>query len=407
MAIESVMIVDDSEVQCHFAVELCQKLLPSVNIRYAYDGQSALDQMLLSPVHLLLVDLEMPIMDGVELLSKVSESQLANAAIVMSAQDDALISSVAIMAKAQGMEVLGSIKKPLTEAHLLQALNQYSVSVDATVLASPSATVEITTEDLEQALDRKAFFCQFQPKVTAKGMILKGVEALARWQHADLGRVPPVQFIPIAEASGLIDRLTFLLLEQAMAYKQQWKQKGLNIELAFNLSPFSLHNAHLVKSIQAIVHRYGIAPKELTFEVTENALFEDLGQALHTLARLRLSGFKLAIDDYGTGFANAEQLSRIPATELKLDRSLVHGVTENRQLEAIVRSTVKLAKELNLTTVAEGVESMSDYHTLCALQVDLIQGYYFAKPLDANDLMMWMNKDLNLVRAEARKSQPY
>ena len=137
-------------------------------------------------------------------------------------------------------------------------------------------------------------------------------------------------------------------------------------------------------------------------EVTENALLGELACAIRTLARLRLKGFNIAIDDYGTGFANAQQLSRVPATELKIDRSLIHQVATRPQQGTILASTVDLAKNLKLITVAEGVETLEDYRILIDLGVDQVQGFYFSKPLFPDDLLEWIKSGLSKVRRQVQ-----
>ena len=401
MSIDSVMIVDDSAVQCQFAVTLIEQLLPDAKLSSASNGQEALEKLQQSPVHLLLVDLEMPVMDGVELLAEVSEHCLAKAAIVLSSQDKSIISSVGLMAKAKGLRVLASLQKPINEEQLSKALENYTLEQ-----VSPSdqlhSALQLSAEDVSRGLSNGEFVCHFQPKLTAGSLMVKGVEALARWNHPEHGFISPAQFIPIAEENALIDGLTFCLLEYSLARRQEWMNRGLRLGLAFNFSPGSLHDPTLVSRLTELTQRYSFAPKDLTLEITENALITDLGESLQTLARLRLLGFNIAIDDYGTGFANAEQLSLIPATELKLDRSIVNEVSSNPQLEIILRSTVNLAKELNLLTVAEGVEGFDDYQRLQMLGVDLIQGFYFARPMAAETLVTWIHSDLASIRGQIK-----
>ena len=167
-----------------------------------------------------------------------------------------------------------------------------------------------------------------------------------------------------------------------------------------DLSPLSLADSDMVDWLCKLADDHGIAPSEITFEVTENALLGELASAIRTLARLRLKGFHIAIDDYGTGFANAQQLSRVPATELKIDRSLIHRAAARPQQLTILTSTVELAKNLNLATVAEGVETEEDFLIVRDLEVDLVQGYYFSKPLFPDDLLAFIKTGLSQIRRQ-------
>lgn len=230
-------------------------------------------------------------------------------------------------------------------------------------------------------------------------MILKGVEALARWNHPELGFVPPIEFVPMAERFGLISAMTHGLLRKALLQKREWQKKGVSFHLAFNLSPLSLADKGLAEKVADLANEYDVEPSQVVLEITENAVSGEISAAIETMARLRLKGFKIAIDDYGTGYANAQQLSRVPASELKIDRCLVDNVATRPQQQSILKSTVSLAKDLGLNTVAEGIEYIEDLKYVQPLGIDLIQGYLFAKPMPADKLQSWITKDL----AELRK----
>lgn len=393
----SVLVTDDSLTQRQYAKGLCQEL----GVKSLFDaanGADALDVLDANTVDVVLIDLEMPIMDGVELIRSIAQKKLNSSVIILSAKDPILIASVGTMAEADGLHVLGTFQKPLLpdalECSLLRFLQDTRVAVEP----KKSAEIEVTALELSQALANNELTLAFQPKLTVQGLLLRGVEALARWRHPTKGLISPAVFIELAERHGMIDALTHYLLEEAFRHKRTWQQYGLRFHLAFNLSPLSLADSDMVDWLCKMAEDYGIAPAEITFEITENALLGELASAIRTLARLRLKGFHIAIDDYGTGFANAQQLSRVPATELKIDRSLVHRAATRPQQRTILASTVDLAKNLNLTTVAEGVETEEDFKILHDLGVDLVQGYYFAKPLFADDLLLWVKNGLSQLR---------
>ena len=395
----SVLVVDDSKVQCEHAVSLCQKVGVD-SLSFAYDGKEALVQLRAKAVDVVLVDLEMPVMDGVELISYIAAEELAKSIIILSAKDASLIASVGTMAEADGLIVLATLRKPLTEDAVMNAFLQFDIKGQGAEDESDEL-LESCQINLAEAICNEQLYLHYQPKLTTKGLLLKGLEALARWQHPEQGAIPPVYFIAQAESQGLIGILTFHLLEKALKQKMLWQQKGLNFNLAFNLSPLSLSNPDFADWMFDLVQSYHIKPSDLTFEVTENILLGDVAKSIQTLARLRLRGFLIAIDDYGSGFANAEQLSRIPATELKIDRSMIDGVANKSQLQTILSSTVKLAADLGLSTVAEGVETREDFHVIEGLGVDLVQGYYFSKPLSGESLPTWISGDLRQIREKS------
>ncbi len=395
----SVLVTDDSLTQRQYAKALCQELGVQ-SLFDAANGVDALDVLGANSVDVVLIDLEMPIMDGVELIRSIAQKKLNSSVIILSAKDPILIASVGTMAEADGLHVLGTFQKPLLPDALECSLLRFIQDTKVAAEPKKSPDTEVTALELSQALANNELTLAFQPKLTVHGLLLRGVEALARWRHPTKGMISPVVFIELAERHGMIDALTHFLLEEAFKYKRTWQQYGLRFHLAFNLSPLSLADSDMVDWLCKMAEKYGIAPAEITFEVTENALLGELASAIRTLARLRLKGFHIAIDDYGTGFANAQQLSRVPATELKIDRSLVHRAAARPQQRTILASTIDLAKNLNLTTVAEGVETAEDFKILHDLGVDLVQGYYFSKPLFADDLLNWVKNDLSQLRRQ-------
>jgi len=400
----NVLVVDDSDVQRNHVMNMCLEQ-GVTNVIGAINGVDAIDKLLEDKFDLVFIDLEMPIMDGVELSRKIAKDKLAKSVIILSSKDPSLISSIGTMAESDGLTVLGTFKKPMQISDLENSLNRLTTHRDTNENHKIYNRLEV--DDLIKGIKEKQITLFYQPKLTCKGLLLKGVEALARWDHPTLGFVSPVEFITAAEEFGVISELTHYLFDIALKQKVQWRDHGINFHLAFNLSPLSLADDNLASNISSQVERHKIEPKEIVLEVTENAICGEISTAIETLAKLRLKGFKLAIDDYGTGFANAQQLSRVPATELKLDRILVDNVATRPQQLAILRSTVNLAKDLGLTTVAEGVENFDDFKLLLKLNVDLVQGYYFAKPMDAKDLVHWLQVDLAKIRHELHEKQSH
>ena len=393
----SVLVVDDSVVQANHAAVLCQSIATRVAV--AHDGVQALTALKAETFDIALIDLEMPVMDGVELISHIAAEKLVDSIVILSSKDSSLIASVGSMAEAEGLNVLTTIQKPVTNELLVQCLHSHH-GKPARLEEDSLAEGEdgLSYNDLLMAIIHKQFFLYYQPKLTCHGLLLRGVEALARWEHPERGFIPPDIFIAAAERYKLIGTLTLLLFEQALQQKKIWQDKGFNFNLALNLSPSSLNNCLFADSLADFVGGFGVKLSDITLEVTENMLLGDVAKSLQILARLRLKGFMISIDDYGSGFANAEQLSRLPATELKLDRSIINGIANKHQLRAIVDSTIRLANQLNLKTVAEGVESEEDYLALKKLGVYSVQGYFFSRPISAKSLERWVQSELKVLR---------
>lgn len=379
----SALVVDDSDTQRRHAATLCQQL-GIASILEARDGHEALAVLddLPAPPDLLIIDLEMPGMDGIELIEALRYRGLRVPIVLASAREGSLIESVSGM----GSSVVAGLRKPLTPEGLRQA-------VDDAFQPKPerrrSPRLPITTGMLSQAIASGGIFPHFQPKVDTHTGILRGVEALARWQHPNLGAVPPDQFIPLAEREGLIQALTLSMMEQSFAQCATWNARGMRLSVAVNFSAKLLVDPQIVGAICDLQQRHDLHPSQVVLEVTESCVVDSAGAALGILARLRLKGFGLSIDDYGTGFSSMQQLARIPFTELKIDRTFVHEAHRRKGLRVILESALDLARGLELATVAEGVETLEDWRLLQSFGCTACQGWLIAKPMLGHELLPW------------------
>jgi EAL domain-containing protein (putative c-di-GMP-specific phosphodiesterase class I)/AmiR/NasT family two-component response regulator len=392
----NVFIVEDSLIQRMHAAALCTELGLNV-MGEASDGNEALLMLLNMPLpDVMLIDLEMPGMDGIELIQELAHKAIPISIVVSSAKDDALISSVETMLQAYGLPVLGAIKKPLTLVQLDKAFSKYKpISIEQ---LQDRPEIVMASSEITRALIEHQFVAYFQPKISITTGVIKGVESLIRWQHPEKGLIMPSQFIAIAEEHGLINELTMEVLDLALQQCRHWHERGLKITVAINLSMLSLSNSAFAEQIAHKVANYSIDPSFIMLEITETAVMGDVGNALGTLARLRLKGFGLSIDDYGTGFSSMQQLSRIPFTELKLDRSFVDGAHTKPHLRAILASSIEIAKKLDLRSVAEGVENEDDLTVLKELGCDIVQGYLTAKPMPGEEVVPWLKSNNQRLR---------
>ncbi|RZU34606.1 putative bifunctional diguanylate cyclase/phosphodiesterase [Blastococcus saxobsidens] len=240
--------------------------------------------------------------------------------------------------------------------------------------------------DLRRAIRDGGLVVHYQPRVALPGGRVLGVEALVRWQHPDRGLVPPAQFIPLAEQTGLIQPLTEVVLEQALAACRRWRDRGLQLTVSVNLSARSLLDGGLPHRIGELLGRHGLTADCLELEITESAAMKDPVRALEVLHRLRDLGLELSVDDYGTGHASLAYLTRLPVSTLKIDRSFVQTMELDASDRTIVRSTIDLAHSLGLHVVAEGVETRATWDELGMLGCDAAQGYWLARPLPETDL---------------------
>ena len=246
--------------------------------------------------------------------------------------------------------------------------------------------------DLRQSIARGQLHLKFQPKVDLAQRQVRHVEALLRWDHPELGAIPPDEFIPLAERSGFVHELTRFVVEQALRQNSQWRDQGLDLGVAINLSAMDLMDADLPDFIHECQRRHRVPPAKIILEVTEGALMRDVDYAVRMLHRLRAGGIRLSIDDFGTGYSSLAQLKRMPVDELKIDKSFVMQMTEGSDDAVIVRSTIELGHNMGLSVIAEGVETDASLALLRSYRCDMVQGYLFSPPLDPDALHAWCRK---------------
>jgi diguanylate cyclase (GGDEF)-like protein len=243
--------------------------------------------------------------------------------------------------------------------------------------------------DLRRALDAHEVELHYQPKVRFDGQVA-GLEALVRWVHPERGKVPPDEFIAIAESSGLMPHLTEYVLETALGQVARWRAQGLHVPVAVNVSPRDVHTPGFAGAVAARLARHGVPAGALQLEITEHVLLEDPQRAADTLAGLTGHGVKMSLDDFGTGYSSLVHLRRLPVSELKIDRSFVARLAIDDEDAAIVRCTVDLAHSLGLLVVAEGVEDDETWERLRDLGCDAVQGWLVAAAMPPEEATAWL-----------------
>ncbi|MET7480307.1 EAL domain-containing protein [Streptomyces sp. NPDC005648] len=243
--------------------------------------------------------------------------------------------------------------------------------------------------DLRRALDAHEVQLHYQPKVRFDGQVA-GLEALVRWVHPERGKVPPDEFIAIAESSGLMPHLTEYVLETALGQVAEWRAQGLYVPVAVNVSPRDVHTPGFAGSVAARLARHGVPAGALQLEITEHVLLEDPQRAADTLAGLTGHGVKMSLDDFGTGYSSLVHLRRLPVSELKIDRSFVARLAVDTEDAEIVRCTVDLAHSLGLLVVAEGVEDDETWERLRDLGCDAVQGWLVAAAMPPEETTAWL-----------------
>jgi EAL domain-containing protein (putative c-di-GMP-specific phosphodiesterase class I) len=244
--------------------------------------------------------------------------------------------------------------------------------------------------DLRRAIENDELELHYQPKIDIRTGKVCGTEALARWHHPVHGVLSPVEFIPLAEHTGLIHPLTEWALETAMRQSHDWREAGLLIPVAVNLSARNLRDPRLQDKIKDRCLAWGIAPGMLELEITESDIMEDPAGALEMLTRLHEQGMPIHIDDFGTGYSSLSYLQKLPVDTLKIDKSFVADMLFNKDSATIVRSTIKLAHDLGMKVIAEGVEEKAMFSRLRTMGCDVAQGFYFGQPMPEERFRHWL-----------------
>ena len=339
-------------------------------------------------IDVIICDLNMPDVDGVEFIRHLAKRNYEGSLILTSGEDLRILKSVEKLAIEHNLRVLGVLEKPPTPAklgELLDTLDQ--IQQEGTLMQHDV----ITLQELEHAIENNELETYFQPKIDIASGQIVGVEALARWNHPIKGLIKPNAFIPMAEEHGLIGALTDNICRKAMEYAARLKALDHDLNVAINLSVGSLKDLDWPEKITGTLKQYGLEPSNISFEITESGLMEDVSVALDILSRLSLKRFNLSIDDFGTGYSSMEQLQRIPFSEFKIDRAFVHDAAREASALAILESSVLLAKKLNMKVVAEGVENQQDWDVAAQVGCDQIQGYYVSRALSFPQLLKWLD----------------
>ncbi len=384
-----ILIVDDDGLAIDLLTLHLQEL-GRKDISAATSGLLALSQLdggLVPDV--IFCDLNMPGMDGVELIRHLARRQFSGGVILLSGEDWRILKTCEELGSAFGLDMLGSLQKPFSSQDILRLLARVNTR---RVAPSHPRPPPISASELRHAIEAGQMAAWFQPQVSVATHEIVAIEALVRWQHPQRGLIAPMSFIPVAEEHGLIDALLEVVYRDAMAHVGRWLSQGRNLRVAVNLSTDNLNSHGLPERLEAWSRAAGVTPSAVMIEITESRLSKNLLLTQEILTRLRLKGFGLSLDDFGTGYSSMEQLHRMPFTELKIDRGFVHGAVTDSRARAVFESSVQLARKLSMSTVAEGVENEADFELAQALGCDLVQGYYFAKPLPPEEFETWMTE---------------
>ena len=393
----TIYLVDDDENY----LELLQAMTDAAgfnSIAFASGEQFLLESV--TDNDIVVLDLNMPEKDGIEVMRELTEKKLSPIYILISGFDERVLHSARHLAESKQLQVAKILNKPIDTEEFIDELTEVHKRCEEayTLKQIPGIHVikkpddAIAFDELKQAIKKYELIVYFQPQVRFDDGKLSGAEVLVRWQHPVRGLVFPDQFIPLAEDHQMMGQLTEnVILESIKAYKQ-FKSAGIDIQLSINLSGQNINDLALPEKLGLLLKSHNIEPEAFTLELTESEILTDTSAALDIFNRLRMKGFSLSIDDFGTGDSSLKKLYQSPFSELKIDQHFVSRMEKDDEAVAIARICILLANEFKMHTVAEGVETQAIWDKLKSLGCDIAQGYFIARPMPVEAFIEFCQK---------------
>lgn len=383
-----ILILDDDTFMLKLLTRMLAKLGYSA-VTTCDNGSDALrkiDQIDTRP-ELILLDLNMPDMDGIEFVRYLVDRDYRGKLILVSGEDERMLRTAEKLVQAHKIPMLGYLHKPVDPDKLSEILQKWTESIAASPLPASKA---YSAADIQSAITHQELVNYYQPKVSVVSGEVIGVETLVRWHHPQDGVITPNRFIQVAEANNLIDDLTRSVLTQAIIQAGKWHQEGQTLRVSINVTMDNLASLDFQDMVVNLVNENNLPPQKIVIEITESQVMgPDARVPLEILTRLRLKRFHLSIDDFGTGHSSLAQLRDIPFNELKIDQGFVHRAWQDDTLRAIYDASLAMGKQLGMDIVAEGVEDRNDWDLLRQTGCDMAQGNFISEPLLPADLPNW------------------
>ena len=388
-ATTGIVLLDDDP----FMLKLLTRMLAQLGYTRVVacdSGEKALTQVrgAHEVVDLIFLDINMPGMDGVEFIRRLVECQYGGSVILVSGENSRILESVERLIEAHRLVALGCLQKPVKPDELASLMSTLKPPIGHRSLVGQHS---YSAEQLHAAISHGQLVNYYQPKVAIATGEVVGMESLVRWQHPADGLIFPDRFLGLAEEQGLLTEVTRVVLTEAMKQAKAWWQAGYRLPIAVNVSMSDLVALDFPDMAASLAASVGIEPQLLTLEVTEGQVMGQLSTVLDVLTRLSLKRFRLSIDDFGTGHSSLAQLRDLPFNELKVDRGFVHGASTDGTRAAICNASLRLAHQLQMQVVGEGIEDQDDWNFLSQMGCDVGQGYFIARPMPAADVVPWIS----------------
>lgn len=375
-----VLVIDDEEDICEIIAEVAERR--GFEVKTLSNTANTAELLATFPPDLIMLDLMMPGTDGVELLRLLAEHAKGARLCLMSGSDARVLNSARRLGSAHGLDVVAALEKPID----IQVLNQLFEKV-AGGMAHACVESEI---DLAQAIASGQFTLYYQPVVEMATRSIKGVEALVRWAHPHRGILSPSDFLDQVVNEGLMQALTDVVVQSAVAQAARWNQAGETFTISMNVTASALLDLSLPDRISELCKQHALPPERLILEVTETEAMRDVTRTMDVLLRMRIRNIGVSIDDFGTGHSSLRELQRMPFSEMKIDKSFVTDMLDNQDCAVIVKSIIDLGHNLGLKIIAEGVETPQIWRALNEKGCDFAQGYLMAKPMPVKEFNLWL-----------------
>jgi len=395
-----VYLVDDDESY----LELMHDMVDAAGFNsYCYSSGFHFLQAPITNNDLVILDLNMPEKDGIEVMRDLADKKISPVFILVSGFDERVLHSAKQLAESRNLRVAEILCKPIETEEFIDILTKVHAecnlaSIIEKQIENPKSNSQInkntiTVEELKLAFSENQLIVYFQPQIRFDNKQVVGAEVLVRWQHPKRGLVFPDQFIPLAEQHHLMGELTEIVILESIKAYEQFIQANIEINLSVNLSSQNINDLALPEKLGSLLKTHNIAPESFILELTESEILTDTSAALDILNRLRMKGFSLSIDDFGTGDSSLKKLYQSPFSELKIDQHFVKRIEKDTEATAIVKICILLAEEFKLQTVAEGIETQAIWDKLKAMGCEIAQGYFIARPMPAEELIEFCNKN--------------
>ncbi len=381
----SVMIVDDHPLQ----LATLSRRLKSMgfdNVRCCYLAEEALSQLASQPADAIFCDLDMPGTDGVELIEQLGYAGFHGDLVVMSALNRAIIHAVCQLGMKLEFSRVLPLPKPISPQALEEIMGELALSAGKQLPRITRIGPLLTAQALNQAFSDQQLINYYQPQVDFHTQKVMKVEALVRWQHPDYGVLTPYDFLPLIAEQDQERRLFEQVLTNALCDIQQQK---LDCQVSLNVTQKDIENPEFSSRFLALCRQYRVSPSRFVIEMTEDKTYSESYSLMKNISRLRIHNVGLAIDDFGTGSSSYLKLSRFPFTEIKIDRSFARNCLRDPIKQSIIKSICLLAKDLNVTCVAEGIEDLDTWQLIRDYGVEMSQGYFTGRPMPIGKLALF------------------